>query len=113
MSAVTGEMTAPWNETTLPTLLSKYKLQNIFNGDKFGLFYQCLPTKTYHLSREKHSGGKNSKVQLTGIAAVSATEEKLLMFVIGKFTTPRCFKKNKQLPCQYRSQKKSFISGSG
>ena len=32
MSAVTGEMTAPWNETTLPTLLSNYKLENIFNA---------------------------------------------------------------------------------
>ena len=32
------------------------------------------------------------------------------MFVIGKFTTPRCFKKNKQLPCQCRSQKKSWMT---
>ena len=43
MSAVPGEMTAPCNETTLPTLLSKYKLENVFNADEFGLFYQCLP----------------------------------------------------------------------
>ena len=36
-------MVAPWNETTLPTLLSKYELKDIFN--EFGLFYQCLQTK--------------------------------------------------------------------
>ena len=52
MSAVTEEMTAPWNETTLPTWLSNYKLENVFNADDFGLFDQCLPTKTYHLSRK-------------------------------------------------------------
>ena len=38
MSVLTGEMTALWNEATLPTLLSNYKLENIFNVDEFGLF---------------------------------------------------------------------------
>ena len=44
ISAVTGEMTVPRNETTLPTLLSNYKLENIFNADESGLFSQCLTT---------------------------------------------------------------------
>ena len=51
-ASVTTEVTAPWNETTLPKLLSNYKLENIFNTDEFGLFYHCLPSKTYHLSGE-------------------------------------------------------------
>ena len=76
-ASVTIEMTAPWNETTLSTLLSNYKLEDIFNADEFGLFYQCLPSKTYPLSGEKCSGGKNCNVRLTGIAVVSATGEKL------------------------------------
>ena len=99
MSAVTEEMTVPWNETTLPTLLSNYKLENVFNADEFGLFYQCLPTKTYQLSREKCSGGKNSKVRLTGMAAANATGEKVPMFVVGKSKTPRCFKYIQQISC--------------
>ena len=66
MSAVTEEITAPWNETTLPTLLSNYKLENVLNADEFGLFYQYLPTQTYHLSREMCSRRKNSKVRLAG-----------------------------------------------
>ena len=57
-------MTAPWNETTFPTLLSNYKLEDTFNADESGLFYQCLPSKTYHLSGENCSGGKNSEVIL-------------------------------------------------
>ncbi|XP_065652997.1 tigger transposable element-derived protein 4-like [Hydra vulgaris] len=93
-AAVTNNMTASWNETTLPTLLLNYKLKNIFNADEFGLFYQCLPNKTYHLSREKCFGGKNSKLRLTGIAAGSATGERLPMFnAVSKETVINCFKK--------------------
>ena len=110
-ASVTTEMAAPWNETTLPTLLSSYKLEDTFNADEFGLSYQCLPSKTYHLSGEKCSGGKNSKVRLTGMAVASETGEKLEMFVIGKSKKPRCFKNVKQLPCQYRAQKKSWMTG--
>ena len=108
---VTTEMTAPWNETTLPTLLFNYKLEEIFNVDEFGLFYQCLWSKTYHLSGEKCSGGKNCKVRLTDMSAASATGEKLEMFVIAKSKKPRCSKNVKQLPCWYRAQKKSWMTG--
>ena len=102
-------MVAPWNETTLPTLLSKYDLKDIFNADEFGLFYQCLPNKTYHFKGQKCSGGKNSKVRLTGMAAGNAVGEKLPMFLIGMSKTPCCFKHIKNLPCKYKSQKKSLV----
>ena len=110
-ASVTTEMTAPWNETTLPTLLFNYKLKDTFNEDEFRLFYQCLPSKNYHLSGEKCSGGKNSKVRLTGMATASAAGEKLEMFVIDKSKKPRCFKNLKQLPCRYRAQKESWMTG--
>lgn len=104
-------MTAPWTETTLPTILSRYALENIFNADEFGLFYQCLPNKTLHLKGKKCSGGKLSKVRLTGLAAGNAYGERLPMFVIGKSVKPRCFKGVKTLPCRYRAQNKSWMSG--
>ena len=50
--AVTPEMVAGWNESTLPTLLSNYGLENIYNADEFGLFYQYLPDKPYQLKTE-------------------------------------------------------------
>ena len=109
-ATVTTEMTALSNETTLPTLLSNYKLEDIFNVDEFGLFYQCLQSKTYQLSGENCYGSKNSKVRLTGTAAISATGEKLEMFVICKSKKPRCFKNVKQRPCRYRVQKKSWMT---
>ena len=34
---VAKEMTAPWEETTLPTILARYQLKDIFNADGFGL----------------------------------------------------------------------------
>ena len=102
-------MTASWKETHLPTILSRYDLQDIFNADEFGLFYQMLPTNTYHAKGEQCAGGKRSKVRLTGIAAANALGEKLPMFVIGKSVTPRCFKGVKSLPCQYKAQKKAWM----
>ena len=45
-------MVAGWNEATLPTLLSNYDLENIYNADEFGLSYQCSPNKSYQLKTE-------------------------------------------------------------
>ena len=59
--SVTKEMTSSWSETTLPTILSNYKLEDIFNADELGLFYQCLPDKTYHVNGEKCFGKKKVK----------------------------------------------------
>ena len=102
-------MTASWNETLLPRILSKYKLEDIYNTDEFGLFYQFLPEKTLHLKAEKCIGGKLSKVRLTCLAVRNAVGKKLPMFVIGKSAKPRCFSGVKNLPCRYRSQKQSWM----
>ena len=107
--SVTEEMTAPWLETTLSTILSRYPLENIFSGDEFGLFFQCLPNKTFHFKKDKCSGGKHSKVRLTGKAAGNAKGERLPMFVIGKSKNPRSFKRVKRVPCRYRAQQKSWM----
>ena len=95
--SVTPEMKAAWKETSLPTILSRYEIKDIYNADEIGLFYQGLPKKTIHLKGEKCSSGKYSKVRLTGMAAASATGEKLPMFVIGKSVKPRGFKHVKRL----------------
>ena len=41
--------------------------------------------------------------------ARNAIEEKLLMFVIDKSKTTRCLKHIKNVPCKYKSQKKSWV----
>ena len=54
--------------------------------------------------------GKKSKFRLTGMAAASVTGEKLPIFVIWKSKNPCCFKNVKHLPCEYKSQKKSWMN---
>ena len=65
--------------------------------------------KKCHFKGQACSGGKNSKVRLTGMAAGNAIGEKLPMFAIGKSKTSRCFKHIKNLSCKYKSQKKSWM----
>ena len=101
------EMTASWRETYLLTILYKYKVKDIYNASEFGLFYQALPDKSLHYKGGRCSGGKHSKVKLTGLAAANVTGKKLHLFVIGKSAKPRCFSRVKSLPCCYRSQKRS------
>ena len=90
--AVTPEMVAGWNETILPSLLSDYGIENVYNVDKFVLFNQCLPEKSYQLKPEKCSGGKHRKIRITGLAAANAVGNRLPMFVIGKAKNPSYFK---------------------
>ena len=104
--AVTPEMVAELNETTLPTLLFNYDLENIYNADKFRLFCQCLPDKSCQLKTEKCSGGKHNKIRITSLAAANAVGNKLPMFAIRKEKNPRCFKNIKKLLRRYRSQRK-------
>ena len=110
-NSVTSEMVNAWKEILLPTLLSNYELKDICNADEFGLFYKCVINKTYQLKSEKCSGGKLSKIRITGMAAANAVGDKIPMFVIGKSQKPRCFKNVKFLPCRYRNQKKNWMDG--
>ena len=80
-------------------------------ADDFGLFYKCVINKTYQYKSEKCSGGKLSKIRITGMAAANAVGDKIPMFVIGKSQNPRCFKSAEFLPCRYRNRKKNWMDG--
>ena len=45
---VTSEMTTEWTSTILPTLLSEYRPDDVYNADETGLFHKCLPDKTFY-----------------------------------------------------------------
>ena len=102
-------MVAPWEQTTLPTILTIYDHKQIYNVDEFSLLDRAQQNKSLHLKNENCVGGKHSKLRLTGYTAANAVGEKLPLFVIGKSTKPRCFKHIKQLPSRCRSQKKSWM----
>ena len=42
-NACTDELLANWQQTTLPTILSKYNLNQIYNDDELGWFYHVQP----------------------------------------------------------------------
>ena len=108
-NACTDEMVAPWEQTTLPTILSKYDLNQIYNADEFGLFNRAQPNKSLYLKNKNCGGGKYSKLRLTGLTAANTVGEKLPLFVIGTSKKPQCFKHMKHLLCRYRNQKKSWM----
>ena len=91
--------------------MSNYELKDIYNADKFGLFYKCVINNTYQLKSEKCSGGKLTKIRITEMAAANAVGDKIPVFVIGKSQKPRCFKNVKFLPCRYRNQKRAGWMG--
>ena len=71
-ASVSEEMVAPLAETTLPTILSQFKAEDIYNIDECGLFHQALPNRPLHPSKEKCHGGKQSKVRITALCGVNA-----------------------------------------
>ena len=58
---VTKEMTALWEETNVPTILARYQLNDIFNADESGLFYEALPPKSLHFRGKRCSDGNTAK----------------------------------------------------
>ena len=44
----TQQMTTSWRETHLPTILSRYKLEDIFNADEFGPCFEQYLTKFWN-----------------------------------------------------------------
>ena len=69
--SVTPEMVNARNGQKRPfqLFLSNYDLKDIYNANKFGLFYQCFPNKIYQLKSEKCYGGKLSKICITDMTA--------------------------------------------
>ena len=91
--SVTEERITPCTKTILPTILSRYPLENILNVDEFVLFYQCLPSKTLYLKGDKCSWGEHSKVRPTGLAAGNALGERLhLCLSLAKLKKPDVLK---------------------
>lgn len=77
----------------LPNILKDYEPDDIFNADETGLFFKCLPNKTFAFKKEKCYGGKLSKERITVMVCANSTgTNKLKLLVIGKPRKPRCFK---------------------
>ena len=110
--AVSNVMVETWQGTTLPNLLSNYAPEDIYNADEMGLFYKLQPAKSMVHSGEDGRGGKRSKDRLTVMPCANMTgTDKLPLLIIGKAQKPRCFKNVKTLPCTYKANKCSWMTG--
>ena len=110
---VSGATVDSWKER-LPDILHGYSADDIWNLDETGCFWRALPDKGFNQRAKDCKGGKQSKQRITVtfiVNAAGASEAKPI--VIWKSYKPRCFKKvNKsQLPVQYFSQKKAWMTG--
>jgi len=109
---VTNAMVETWQQTTLPNLLSTYAPEDIYNADEMGLFYKMQPNKSMVHSEEDGRGGKRAKDRITVMPCSNMTgTDKLPLLVIGKAQKPRCFKNVKSLPCTYKANKCSWMTG--
>ena len=89
--AVTEQMIAPWSETTLPTILSRYSLKDIFNADEFGLL-SMLTQKA-----------------LGWIPGMLLAKD-FPCLLLGSQNLQDILKGVKNIPCRYRWQPKSWMS---
>ncbi|GFV57194.1 tigger transposable element-derived protein 4 [Trichonephila clavipes] len=105
-SSVDINVCSKWQNSLL-YLIKEYEPRNIFNTDETGLFFKCLPEKTFTFKKEKCHGGKHSKERLTILLAVNMDgSEKITPLVIRKSAKPRCFKGINSFPTKYRSSRR-------
>ena len=91
----------------------KYTLEDIYNADETGLFFQLPPSRTLAQQGENVKGVKRSKARITVMVCCNASgSDKRKLLVIGKSKQPRCFRgvNMAKLPCSYASTKKAWMS---
>lgn len=108
--SVNEQVCDDWKDK-LVELTTGYDPEDIFNADETGLFYKCLPDKTLSFKSDKCNGGKNSKLRLTVLLGTNCTGTyKLKPLIIGKYQKPRCFKNVNNLPTDYTSNHKAWMT---
>ena len=84
--------------------------QNIYNADETAIYFSALPESTYVEAEKKksHRGFKTAKDRVTVLVTcnINGAKEKLLL--IGKFKSPRCFKRIENLPITYDFSKNAW-----
>jgi hypothetical protein len=94
--------------------LEDFEACHIFNVDETGLFFRCLPRRSYiHRHENKRNirgtAQMNAKDRITAICCTNAVGDKVPIVCIGKAKNPRIFRTCVAgLPCVYFSQAKAW-----
>jgi hypothetical protein len=101
-----------WKSITFPSILERFNLEDIYNADETGLYYQCFyPRQSLVLHDQKAVGEKQSKARVTILFCVSATGQKLKPLVLGKSRNPRGLPKDKSsLPVLYHQTNNAWMT---
>lgn len=105
------ELSSNWYQSTLmPIILAKYRSEDIFTADEFGLIFAALPSNAMLLRCGGDIQTLSELVRITGLIAVNAVGEKLPLLIIGKSEKPMCFEGLQSLPCAYRHQNNVWMN---
>ena len=108
--SVKNSVTAPWTETPLLLVFTKYELKYLFNKDEFvWIFFQCLTDKKFSLGSGKRSGDKKNKICIIRRAASNALGQKLEKFLIGKSSSSSCLENIKKFLAATRAKNQSWM----
>ncbi len=94
------------------TLIAEYDLDHVYNMDETGLFFKCLPNRSY-LKKEDFKDARGSKLmkakdRVTIYVCTNADgTDKVPLSMIGKPKQPRCFV-NRTLKMKYFSQRSAW-----
>lgn len=91
---------------------SGYDLDDIYNVDETGLFFQLIPDKTLVHKDESCRGIKTKKQRITVLLCCNSTgTDKRRLLIIGKSGKPRCFRNFKShFYCTYTANKKAWMT---
>ena len=96
-------------------IITEYEADNVYNMDETGLFFKCLPNRSYVEKKDKGTirGSKlmKAKDSVTVYVCTNATGTDLVpLSIIGKSANPHCFK-NHSKRLQYYNQRKAWSDG--
>ena len=120
--SIQGEKLSAAEETVEPFIQKLHRVmeeknlipEQIYNANKTGLLWKCLPQRTLVSCREKSAPGfKKAKDHLTVLGCTNASgTHKLKPVLIGKSAKPRCLKHVNMdtLPVIYKSQRNAWMN---
>lgn len=91
--------------------LSKFKVNDIYNADEFGLYYCMAPDRTIALKQLE--GYSKQKVRITCLPCCNASgTDKFEMMIVGKAFRPRAFqnKSGRELGFDYHNNAKAWMT---
>jgi hypothetical protein len=98
----------------LREIIAEYPRSQVYNQDESGLYFRCLPNRTYLFETKEFKRARGSKVmkdksRLTEYMCTSADGKKVPLAFIGKSKRPRCFRNNPILQgAHYFDQKNAW-----